>query len=126
MTATPAHRKAAAALQLAAGKSQRAAAEAAEVSPGTVARWLRDPVFAEVLEESRAFWEQKPVDGHALMALMDEVEKRLAPEPAVRVEGGRFHVSVTVPAGASARQREKLTARAIARGLRAVRREAEA
>ncbi|WP_435613799.1 helix-turn-helix domain-containing protein [Streptomyces sp. 1222.5] len=54
-------------LWLAAGKSQRAAAEAAGVSPGTVAQWRRD--------------------GRELLAQLDEVEKRLTPAaPARRVE----------------------------------------
>lgn len=121
MTTTHPRNKAAAVLWLAAGKSQKAAAETAGVSPGTVSQWLRNPTFAAEVEKTRAVYEQKPQDGAALLAHLDEVEKRLTPEPAVRVDGARFRVRVEVPAGASRRKVEQITARAIARGLRAVR-----
>ncbi|MGW2620351.1 hypothetical protein [Streptomyces sp. NPDC001500] len=78
-------------------------------------------MFAAEVEKTRPVWEQKPTDGRALMARMDEVEKRLTPEPAVRVEPGRVQVQVRVPAGASKRRVEQITARAIAGGLRAAR-----
>ncbi|MFD8739399.1 helix-turn-helix domain-containing protein [Streptomyces sp. NPDC059618] len=121
MTATHPRHKASAALWLAAGKSRRAAAEAAGVSAGTVSQWLRDPAFVAEVERTRPVYERKPQDGAALMAHLAEVEQRLTPTPPVRGEGGAIRVRLSVPAGASARQREKLTARAIARGLRAVR-----
>ncbi|MFE5218406.1 MULTISPECIES: helix-turn-helix domain-containing protein [unclassified Streptomyces] len=99
MTATPARDKVSAVLWLAAGKSQRAAAEAAGVSPGTVAQWRRDPVFAAEVERIRGAWEEQPRDGRELLAQLDEVEKRLTP-------------------AAPARRVEKRAMRAIARGLR--------
>ncbi|WNZ11484.1 helix-turn-helix domain-containing protein [Streptomyces sp. 11x1] len=121
MTATNPRDKASAVLWLAAGKSQRAAAEAAGVAPGTVGRWRRDPVFAAEVERMRAVWVEKSNDGLALLDHMDEVERRLRPGSPVRVEGGRWHVTVSIPSGASARRVERLTARAIARGMRALR-----
>lgn len=121
MTATHPRNKANAVLWLAAGKSQRAAAQAAGVSPGTVSQWLRNPVFAEEVERTRAAWAEKSQDGLALLDHLEEVEQRLAPKSAVRVEGGGFRVTVSIPAGASKRKAEQLTARALARGLRAVR-----
>lgn len=121
MSATNPRDKASAVLWLAAGKSQRAAAEAAGVSPGTVRLWRRDPVFVAEVERTRAVWAEKSKDGQALLDHMDEVERRLRPVSAVRVEGGRFHVTVSIPSGSSRRRAEQLTARAIARGLRAVR-----
>ncbi|MFF9153834.1 helix-turn-helix domain-containing protein [Streptomyces sp. NPDC014846] len=102
MTATPARDKVSAVLWLAAGKSQRAAAEAAGVSPGTVAQWRRDPVFAAEVERIRRAWEEQPQDGRELLAQLDEVEARLTP-------------------AASTRRVEKQLARAVARGLRTVR-----
>lgn len=120
MTATPPRDKASAVLWLAAGKSQKAAAEAAGVSPGTVREWRRDPVFVAEVERLRPVWEQQP-DGRALLAQLEEVERRLTPAPPVAVEGDRFRVTVSIPPGASARKVEQLTARAIARGMRAVR-----
>ncbi|MEU6373939.1 helix-turn-helix domain-containing protein [Streptomyces sp. NPDC046909] len=121
MSTTHPRDKASAVLWLAAGRSQRAAAEAAGVSPGTVAQWRRDPVFAAEVERIRRIWEQDSKDWPGLLAELDEVERRLTPTPAVAVEGDRWRVTVTVPPGASARKVEQLTARAIARGLRAAR-----
>lgn len=121
MTATHPRNKASAVLWLAAGKSQRAAAEAAGVSPGTVSQWLRNRVFAEEVERTRTVWAEKSKDGLALLDHLEEVERRLTPSPTVRVEGGGSRVSVSIPAGASRRKAEQLTARAIARGLLAAR-----
>ena len=113
--------KAMAVLQLAAGRSQSAAAVAAGVSAGTVARWRRVPVFAAEVVRTRVVWERGSRDAGALLEHLEGVERALASASAVRVEGGRFHVTVSVPPGVSARQVERATARAIARGLRAVR-----
>ncbi|WP_432020067.1 helix-turn-helix domain-containing protein [Streptomyces sp. 1222.5] len=121
MTTTRPRDKASAVLWLAAGQSQRAAADAAGVSAGTVARWRRDPVFAAEVERIRRIWERDSRDWPGLLAELDEVERRLTPASAAAVEGDRWRVTVTVPPGASARKVEQLTARAIARGLRAVR-----
>ncbi|MGW6258625.1 hypothetical protein [Streptomyces sp. NPDC055085] len=82
-------------------------------------------MFAAEVERARALYRERSGDGQALLDLHGEIEQRLTPQPAVVVEGGGFRTVVSIPAGASARQRERLTARAIARGLRAVR-EAEA
>ncbi|MFH9938548.1 hypothetical protein ACH4OT_04395 [Streptomyces murinus] len=122
MSSTPASRKVSALLYLASGKSNRAAAEAAEVSPGTVAAWKRDPVFAAELAAVKAVHEQEPRDARALLARLDQAEQRLAPGGPVVAEDGSFRVAVSIPPGASARKAEQLTARAVARGLRAVRR----
>ncbi|TXJ80677.1 hypothetical protein E2C11_11050 [Streptomyces lavendulae] len=122
MSATPVNRKVSALLYLAGGKSNRAAAEAAEVSPGTVAAWKRDPVFAAELAAVKAVHEQSPRDARALLARLDRAEQRLSAGGPVVAGGGGFRVAVSIPPGASPRKAEQLTARAIARGLRAVRR----
>jgi hypothetical protein len=120
MSTTPASRKVSALLYLAASKSNRVAAEAAEVSPGTVATWRKDPVFVAEVDAVRAVYEQRPQDAQLLLDRLDEAERRLARGPVV-VEGGRFRVTASIPAGVSARKVEQITARAIAKGLRAVR-----
>lgn len=119
MSITPAGRKVDALLWLAGGKSNRVAAEAAGVSPSTVAAWKRDPVFAAELAAVTALYNEDPQDGRALVARLDEAQRRLSP-PEVTAGGG-FRVQVSIPPGASARKVEQLTARAIARGLRAAR-----
>ncbi|QFZ74003.1 helix-turn-helix domain-containing protein [Streptomyces fagopyri] len=124
MTATHPRHKASAVLWLAAGKSQRAAAEAAGVSPSTVRQWVTDPVFVAEVESTRVVYSQKPQDGRALVEHLAEVEARLAPQGPERLRDGSVRVPVAVPAGASPRQQERAVARAIARGLR-VAREAE-
>lgn len=121
MSPTPPRHRASAVLSLAAGQTKRAAAEAAEVSATTIATWLKDRTFAAEVTRARALYREKSGDGRALLDLHDDIEQRLTPQPAVVVEGGTFHTVVTIPADASPRQRERLTARAIARGLRAVR-----
>lgn len=121
MTTTPSHRKAAAVMWLAAGKSQRAAAEAAGVASATVSQWRRDPVFAAEVERARAVWEQEPRDGRALMARLAEIEERLTPALAARAGGRRVRVQVSIPPRASARKIDQITARVIAAGLRAAR-----
>ncbi|MEU2300547.1 hypothetical protein ABZ584_24445 [Streptomyces antibioticus] len=121
MTATPANRKVDALLWLAGGKSNREAAEAAGVSPTTVAAWKRQPTFAAELAAVRALYEERPQDGRAIVGRLQEAKERLSPHAPKVVAGGTFRVRVNIPPGSSARQREQLTARAIARGLRAVR-----
>lgn len=124
MAATHPRDKASAVLWLAAGKSQKAAAEAAGVSAGTVATWLKNPAFVAEVETTRAVYSQKPQDGRALVDHLGEVAERLAPQAPQRLVDGSIRVPVAVPAGASPRQQERAVARAIARGLR-VAREAE-
>ncbi|MGW7722190.1 hypothetical protein ACWGJ6_02380 [Streptomyces canus] len=121
MSATPANRRVSALLHLAGGKSNRAAAEAAEVSPSTVADWKRDPVFASELAAVKALYEADPRDTEAVLARLSEAEKRLRPKGSVVTEGGAVQVQVCIPVGTSPAKAERLTARAIARGLRAVR-----
>ncbi|MCX5170558.1 hypothetical protein OG616_21435 [Streptomyces antibioticus] len=121
MTATPANRKVDALLWLAGGKSNREAAEAAGVTAGTVAAWKRQPTFAAELAAVKALYEERPQDGRAIVDRLQEAKERLSPLTPKVVAGGTFRVRVNIPAGASARQREQLAARAIARGLRAVR-----
>ncbi|MFF9036420.1 hypothetical protein ACF090_13220 [Streptomyces sp. NPDC014892] len=121
MSATPVRDKVSALMALAGGGTNKAAAEAAGVSPGTIATWRRKPEFAGALADLREVVARRPFDAVAVMAAADAAEQRLASGSAVRVEGGRWHVTVEVPSGASARRVEQLTARAIARGLRALR-----
>ncbi|MEU5195230.1 helix-turn-helix domain-containing protein [Streptomyces scabiei] len=117
MTATHPRNKANAVLWLAAGKSQRAAAAAAGVSPGTVSQWLRNRVFAEEVERMRTVWAEKSKDGQALLDHLEEVERRLTPSPTVRVEGGGSRVVVSIPASASPARRRRLLARGIAKAM---------
>ncbi|MFF7260660.1 hypothetical protein ACFZCL_10300 [Streptomyces sp. NPDC008159] len=121
MSATPVRDKVSALLTLAGGGTNKAAAEAAGVSPGTVAGWKRKPEFAAALADLQAAVGRRPFDAAAVMAAAEAAERRLSSGSAMRVEGGRWHVTVEIPAGASARRVERLTARAIARGMRAVR-----
>lgn len=121
MSTTPVRDKVSALLALAGGATNKAAAEAAGVSPGTVACWKRKPEFAAALADLRAVVARKPFDAVAVMAAADAAEERLTPASPVRVEGGRWHVTVEIPSGASARRVEQLTARAIARGMTALR-----
>ncbi|MGW6261357.1 hypothetical protein [Streptomyces sp. NPDC055085] len=78
-------------------------------------------MFAAEVERARALYREKSGDGQALLDLHGEIEQRLTPKAAVVVEGSRFRTLLSIPVDASARQRERLTARAIARGLRALR-----
>ncbi|KUN03951.1 hypothetical protein AQI95_21160 [Streptomyces yokosukanensis] len=121
MSATPARRKVDALLQLAAGSTNMAAARAAGVSPGTIAIWKKDPEFAREMDALRQVVRREPFDAAAVMAAAEDVEERLVP-PGPRVhEDGSVTVRVSIPSGTSPRKAERLTARAIARGLRAVR-----
>lgn len=119
MTATHPRHKASAVLWLARGKSQNAAAMAAGVSPGTVSTWRRDPAFAAEVERIRAVCDANPHDGQLLMAQYDLAVKALTPASPVRAEDGSVRLSLSIPATATPRQRERLIARAVARGLRA-------
>jgi hypothetical protein len=121
MSRTPVRDKVSALLVLAGGGTNKAAAEAAGVSAGTVAGWKRRPEFAGALADLKAAVARRPFDAAAVMAAADAAEERLRSGSAVRVEGGRWHVTVEIPSGASARRVEQLTARAIARGMRALR-----
>lgn len=120
MSATPVRRKVDVLLSLAGGSSNRAAANAAGVSPGTVARWRKDRVFAAELVELRAVVGRRPLDADAVMSHLDEVERRLTPGPVLTGDGG-WRVEVSIPAGSTPRQVERLEVRTIARALRAVR-----
>lgn len=124
MVASHPRDKASAVRWLAAGKSRRAAAEAAGVSVGTVAVWLRSSAFVAEVEAARVLYSQRPQDGRALVEHLAEVEVRFARPGPVRLRGGGVRVPVTFPAGAAPRQQERAVARALARGLR-VAREAE-
>lgn len=121
MIATPAHDKVSALLWLAGGKSNRVAAEAAGVSPSTVATWKRDPVFAAELDAVRAVYEQNPQDGRALVERLEQAEQRLTRKGPVAIGAGGTRVRVSIPPGASPRKTERLIARGIAQGLRAAR-----
>lgn len=115
MTIPNARAKVSAVLWLAGGKSQAAAAEAAGVSPSTISTWRKDPVFAAEVEATRLVYEHKPQDGAALMARLDEAEKRLT--PATPSASGPRTVQVRVRPGESkARVRERV-ARAIGRDV---------
>ncbi|WP_179165883.1 hypothetical protein [Streptomyces sp. Amel2xC10] len=111
MSTTAVGRKVDALLWLAGGKSNRVAAEAAGVAPSTVAGWKRDPVFAAELAAVKALYEERPQDGRALVARLEEAERRLA----VRAAGP---VRVVVPGGVSLRRVERLVSRAGVRALR--------
>lgn len=102
--------RAGALLPLASGKSQAATAREVGVSPGVIARWLRDPAFAEELARIKALVDAKPMDGHAVLAAVVDAGRRLAP-PA----GGP--VVVSIPAAASPARRRQLLARGIARAF---------
>ncbi|WP_020117568.1 hypothetical protein [Streptomyces canus] len=118
---TPASRKVSALLHLAGGQSNRVAAQAAEVSPSTVAGWKRNPVFASELAAVKALYEANPRDAQALLARLDEAEAKLRPNGPVVAEGGTVRVQVSIPAGLSPAKAERATAWAIARGLRVLR-----
>lgn len=121
MSPTPPLSKALAVLHLARGYSQAAAAEAANVAPGTVSSWLRTPVFAEQLERMREVCEAHPNDGRAWMAQVEVAAEAFALPQGVRVEGGSVRVQVAIPSGASPRRAERLVARGLARAVRALR-----
>ncbi|MEU3546281.1 helix-turn-helix domain-containing protein [Streptomyces longwoodensis] len=113
--------KVAAVLHLAAGRSQAAAAGVAGVSASTVAQWRKDPVFVAEVEATRVVWERRPHDADALLARLKEAEAALTPGGGgTVVGGGPARVEVRVPAGASPREVERRTARAIGRGVAAV------
>lgn len=121
MSTTPADRKVDALLWLAGGKSNREAAEAAGVTAGTVAAWKRQPAFAAELAAVKALYEERPQDGRAIVDRLQEAKERLAAAAGEVSADGGFRVQVSIPPGSSARRVEQLTARAIARGLRAAR-----
>lgn len=122
MTINNAAAKSRALLWLAAGKTISVAAEAAGVAPSTVSSWRRNPVFTEELAAVKAVYEQHPQDVDALMRRLDEAEQRFAWKPgAVTLRGASAHVQVSVPAGATPRQVERLVARGVAKSLRALR-----
>lgn len=122
MSTTPVRRKVDALLQLAAGATNKAAAEAAGVSPGTVAAWKRDAAFVRELAALRQVARREPFDVAAMMATADEAATRLAPPgPAVNADGS-VTIQVEYPAGTSPSRVQRLTARAIARGLAAAER----
>ncbi|MEU5892521.1 helix-turn-helix domain-containing protein [Streptomyces sp. NPDC047461] len=127
MATTNVQAKVSALMWLAAGKSQRAAAEAAGVSPGTVSAWCRQPAFAEELAALRTLYGQKPFDGAALMDRLAEAEKRLAPARSAKERVRK--VRVRVPAGAPAEevraQARRAVARAVTRDVKAAIRRAE-
>ncbi|MFJ4201556.1 helix-turn-helix domain-containing protein [Streptomyces sviceus] len=127
MSSNPIGRKVDALLWLAGGKSNRVAAEAAGVSPSTVAAWKRDPQFAAELADLKQMYETKPLDGQAFMDRLDEAQKRLTPPTSPSV--GVRQVRVRVPAGASPEevraQARRAVARAIARDMKATVRRVE-
>ncbi|MEU0069543.1 hypothetical protein ABZ027_08360 [Streptomyces sp. NPDC006332] len=102
-------------LWLAAGKSQRVAAEAAGVSAATVSTWCKQPVFAEELAALTALYGRKPLDGAALMDRLTEAEKRFA--PASSASGGTRQVRVRVPAGTPESEVRRRVGRAVVRSL---------
>lgn len=106
-------------LALASGKSQRRAAIAAGVSPGTVSRWMKTIDFEQELADLKAVVERRPIDGGAIMRQLDEAEERLGP-PRPRVDAaGRRHVLVAVPASASPKRRRQIIADALANSMAA-------
>ncbi|MFG2473537.1 helix-turn-helix domain-containing protein [Streptomyces fagopyri] len=121
MTSPDPRRRVDALLPLARGMSQRAVAVEVGVAAGTVSRWLKDRMFVLEVARIRAVAAQLPFDAEAVMRAVEEAGVRLAPPgPQVGADGS-VNVTVEIPAGATARQRERLMARAVARGLRAVR-----
>ncbi|MFF2384063.1 hypothetical protein [Streptomyces sp. NPDC058108] len=124
MTINTAAAKKTALLWLAAGRTTSVAAEAAGVRPSTVSSWRRNPVFAEELAAVKAVYEQRPQDADALMRRLEEAEQRFARKPGgITVEGSSARVHISVPAGATPRERERLVARGMARGIARVLRE---
>jgi len=115
VTTTKAQGKVSALLQLAAGKSQRVAAEAAGVSAATVSTWCKQPLFAEELAALTALYGRKPLDGTALMDRLTEAEERLAPAPSA--SSGTRHVQVRVPAGTPESAVRRRVGRAVVRSL---------
>ncbi|MFJ8934208.1 helix-turn-helix domain-containing protein [Streptomyces sp. NPDC102365] len=98
-------------LSLAGGKSQRATAAEVGVSRGTVSRWAREPRFVEELAGMRRLLaEGAPAE--VLLSAADAIGGRLS---APMASDGP--VVVSVPAGASARQRRRLMARGVAEAL---------
>lgn len=118
MTASSVRQKVDALLLLAGGSSNRAAADAAGVAPGTISAWRKNSVFAAELATVKAVVEQRPIDADAVMAALDAAEDRLSP-PGPRLVAGRIQVEVRVPAYASPRTRQQIVARALARGMAA-------
>lgn len=109
MSAPTTSSKVSALLWLAGGKSNRVAAEAAGVSPTTVATWRRDPLFASELAEVTALYEEKPCDGDALVRRLDLAEQRLASASRART------VTVRVRPGTPPTQVAERVTRVVAR-----------
>jgi hypothetical protein len=119
MTASSVRQKVDALLLLAGGSSNRAAADAAGVAPGTISAWRKNPVFAAELATVKAVVERRPIDADAVMAALVEAAARLAPPGPQVAADGSFRVTVTIPADASPRTRQQIMARALARGIAA-------
>ncbi|MFF2215033.1 hypothetical protein [Streptomyces antibioticus] len=115
MTSPNTRQKVLAVLWTAAGKSIRETAEGAGVARSTVSGWRRHPVFAEEVEKTRPVYEQKPQDGAALMARLDEVEQRFtATAPASKVPA---RTVVRIPSGTSPARADAMVGRAVGRAV---------
>jgi hypothetical protein len=114
MTSASRPDKTTALLWLAAGKTNRVAAEAAGASPSTVSEWRKNPAFAEELAALTELYGRKPLDGTALLARLEEARDRLAPPAST---GGVRKVRVRVPAGTSQAEVRRRVARAAVRSL---------
>lgn len=101
-------------LPLAGGKSNKAVAEEVGVNPATIGTWKKDPSFACELARIKELVDRKPMDGHAVLAAVQEAAARLNPPV-----GAAGPVVVSIPATASLRRRRQLIGRAVARALEA-------
>lgn len=112
MTNTNLTAKANAVLPLAQGLSRKEVAEQVGVAPSTVTAWLRNPAFAQEVAKVKAVIEVKPLDPDKVLAELQASHDR--------IRGGDRRpgvVTVSIPAGASPRRRQRLIGRAVAKAL---------
>jgi hypothetical protein len=110
MSTTDLSRKADAVMSLARGLSRKEVAEQAGVAPSTVSAWLRNPAYAAEVAALKAVIEVKPLAPAKVLEALQACHDRIrGPVPGT--------VTVSIPAGASARKRRQLLARGIARAL---------
>jgi hypothetical protein len=110
--------KADAVVALASGQSSTQAARSVGVALSTVKHWQQDPVFQAEVERLRSAAAARPVDPAALLEAVEESRRRILGVPPVTVHGdGRLTVHLSIPAYATARERRRLMARGLARGI---------